>query len=76
MINFGTCSCLGPVPQVLGQVKEWLMLKLHEMIRVPHVIACQIIIIITIIIIIIIIISIIIIIIIVIISSLFNVDVS
>ena len=62
MIIFSTCSCLGPVPQVFGQVKEWLILKLHEMIRVSHVIACPIFIIIAIIINIIIIVIIIIII--------------
>ena len=27
---------LGYFPQVIGQVKEWLMLKLHKIIRVSH----------------------------------------
>ena len=26
-------------PQVFRQVKEWIKLKLHEMVRVPHVVA-------------------------------------
>ena len=29
---------LGTLPQVFGQVKEWLKLKLHEMIKVLHVV--------------------------------------
>ena len=31
---------LGPFPHVLGQVKEWLISQLHEIIRAPHVRAC------------------------------------
>ena len=31
---------LGPFPQAFGQVKGWLILELHEMIRVPHVVVC------------------------------------
>ena len=27
-------------PQVFGQVKEWIILKLYEMIRVQHIFAC------------------------------------
>ena len=42
MIIFSIFSRLGPFPQVFGQVKEWLMLKLHEMIRVLHVAVCSI----------------------------------
>ena len=26
-------------PQVFRQVKEWIKLKLHEMVRVPHLVA-------------------------------------
>ena len=37
---FGVFSRLGPFLQVFGQVKEWLILKLDEMIRIPHVVAC------------------------------------
>ena len=33
MIIFRAYSCFGLVPQVFGQVKEWLMLELHKMIR-------------------------------------------
>ena len=28
----------GPFPRVYGQVKEWFILELHEMIRVLHVV--------------------------------------
>ena len=35
-------SHLSPFPQVFGQVKWWLMLALHEIIRVSHVVAWQI----------------------------------
>ena len=42
MIIFSIFSRLGPFPQVFGQVKEWLMLKLHEMVRVLHVAVCSI----------------------------------
>ena len=37
---FSIFSRLVPFPQVFGQVKEWLMLDLHEMIRLLHVVAC------------------------------------
>ena len=30
---------LGPFPQVFGQVKEWLTLKLYNIIRVSHIVA-------------------------------------
>ena len=33
---------MDPFPQVFGQVKEWLMLELHQIIRASHVVACQI----------------------------------
>ena len=33
-------SCFGPFPQVLGQVKEYFLLELHEMIRVSHAVVC------------------------------------
>ena len=33
---------MGPFPQVFGQVKQWLMLELHETIRVSHVVLCPI----------------------------------
>ena len=43
MIIFGVFfSRLGTFPQVFGQVKEWLILELQEMIKVPHEIACAI----------------------------------
>ena len=32
-------SRLRSFPKVFGQVKEWLILESHEMIRVPHVVA-------------------------------------
>ena len=38
---FGVSSRLGPFPQVFRQVKEWLILQLHEVIRVLHAVACQ-----------------------------------
>ena len=37
---FSIFSRLAPYPQVFGQVNEWLIVGLHEMIRVPHVVAC------------------------------------
>ena len=36
---FGVFSCLGDFPQVFGQIKEWLILKVHEMIKVPNAVA-------------------------------------
>ena len=36
---FGVFSRLGLFPQVFGQVKEWLMFKLHKIIRVSDVVA-------------------------------------
>ena len=33
-------SSLRPYPQVFGQAKKWLIVGLHEMIRVPRVVAC------------------------------------
>ena len=33
---------LGPFPEVFGQVKWWPILKLHEMMRVLHAVAFQI----------------------------------
>ena len=36
---FRVFSRLGPFPQVFRQVKEWLILELHEMIRVSLVVA-------------------------------------
>ena len=33
-------SPLGPFSQVFGKVKEWLILELHEMIRVLHTVVC------------------------------------
>ena len=33
---FGVFSRLGHFFQVFWQVKEWLILELHEMIKVPH----------------------------------------
>ena len=35
---FSIFNRLGTLPQVFGQVKEWLTLKLHEMIKVLHVV--------------------------------------
>ena len=37
---FGVFSRLGNSPQAFGQVKEWLILELHEMIKVPHGVTC------------------------------------
>ena len=37
---FCVFSRLGHFPQVLGQVKGWLQLELHEMIKVPNAVAC------------------------------------
>ena len=37
---FGVFSRLCHFPQVFGQVKEWLILELHEMIKVPDPVAC------------------------------------
>ena len=36
---FSIFSRFGPFPQVSGQVKEWLMLKLHKIITMSHVVA-------------------------------------
>ena len=33
-------SSLGPFSQVFGQVKESLILELHEMVRMSHAVAC------------------------------------
>ena len=33
---------MGPFPQVHGQVKEWLILELREMIKGPNIVACPI----------------------------------
>ena len=40
MIISGTFSRLGPFSQVLGQVKEWDILELHEMMKVSHLVGC------------------------------------
>ena len=40
---FRVFSRLGLFPQVFLQLKEWFILELHEMIRVPHLVACPII---------------------------------
>ena len=37
---FSIFNCLRPFPQDVGQVKERLILELHEMRRVSHVVAC------------------------------------
>ena len=37
---FGIFSRLGPFPEVFGQVKEWLIFELHEMIKVPYAVSC------------------------------------
>ena len=39
---FSVFSCLDPFPQVFGQVKERLILELHEIIRVLLDVACRI----------------------------------
>ena len=39
---FSVFSCLDPFPQVFGQVKEKLILELHETIRVLLDVACRI----------------------------------
>ena len=36
---FGVLSSWGHFPQVFGQVKDWVKLELHEMIKVPNAIA-------------------------------------
>ena len=36
------CGRLGLIPQVFGWIKKWHILGLHEMIRVLHAVACQI----------------------------------
>ena len=45
MIEIGReeCSkcCLGPFPKVFWQVKEWLMLELHKIIRLSDVVVCR-----------------------------------
>ena len=38
----GVFSCLNHFPQFSGQVKEWFLLKLNEMIRISHVVECPI----------------------------------
>ena len=44
--TYGKCSILsilsrlGSFPQIFGEVKEWLILELCEMIKVPHIVAC------------------------------------
>ena len=46
MKNAHFCSIfgrLGPLPQVFGQVKEWFMLELSQIIRTSHEFACPII---------------------------------
>ena len=35
----GIFSRLIPFPQVFGQVKEWIMIELHQIIRLPHIVA-------------------------------------
>ena len=42
IIVFSIFNHLCPFPQVFRQVKEWLILELHEIIRVLHVVACPI----------------------------------
>ena len=42
MVNSKNVYGLSPFPHSFGQVKEWVILKLHEMIRVSHVVACPI----------------------------------
>ena len=37
---FSAFSRLGSFSQVFGKVKEWLILELHEIIRVPHLVSC------------------------------------
>ena len=37
---FHSFTRLCPLPQVLGQVKEWPMLKLYKIIRVSHQVEC------------------------------------
>ena len=39
---FSVVSPLGPFPKVFRQVREWLILESHKMIRVPHEVACPI----------------------------------
>ena len=39
---FSTFSRVDPFPQVFRQVKDILMLQLHEMIKAPHVAVCPI----------------------------------
>ena len=39
---FSVFSRLGVFPQVFSQIKEWLISKLHGMIRVLHAVACPI----------------------------------
>ena len=44
--TYGKCSmlsifsCLGSFLQIFGQVKEWLISELCEMIKVTHIVAC------------------------------------
>ena len=42
MIILGIFSCLNPFRQFFRQVKEWLLLKLYEMIRMSYVVECPI----------------------------------
>ena len=39
--SFSFFSRLGPFPQVFGQVKEWVILELNEMIKVLPAVACS-----------------------------------
>ena len=39
---FSIFNCLGPFPQVCGQVKWWIMLKLHKVKWLSHIVACPI----------------------------------
>ena len=39
---FSVFNRLGPLPTVFSQLKEWLILELHEIIRVSHFVECQI----------------------------------
>ena len=36
---FSIFERLGPFPHIFGKLKEWLILGLHEMIKVPHLVA-------------------------------------
>ena len=39
---FSIFNRFGVFPQIFGQINEWPVLELHEMVRVPHLVACQI----------------------------------